>query len=90
MPPSGTTTGTEPDRPAALRLPGLETATAFRECFSDFEAVSTGSFSKKGEQINGRSYERRPGKAQPPPGIKATPCLEPSPGGAALARAYGV
>ncbi|PSC94815.1 hypothetical protein C7D72_28025 [Klebsiella pneumoniae] len=26
MPPSGTTTGTEPDRPAALRLPGLETA----------------------------------------------------------------
>ncbi|OUR53639.1 hypothetical protein AZZ70_004365, partial [Klebsiella pneumoniae] len=33
-------------------------------------------------------YERRPGKAQPPPGIKATPCLEPSPGGAALARAW--
>ncbi|AJB33136.1 hypothetical protein P244_3220 [Klebsiella pneumoniae HK787] len=28
---------------------GLETATAFRECLSDFEAVSTGSFSKKGE-----------------------------------------
>ena len=49
MPPSGTTTGTEPDRPAALRLPGLETATAFRECLSDFEAVSTGSFSKKSE-----------------------------------------
>ncbi|SAV61307.1 Uncharacterised protein [Klebsiella pneumoniae] len=49
MPPSGTTTGTEPDRPAALRLPGLETATAFREGLSDFEAVSTGSFSKKGE-----------------------------------------
>ena len=33
---------------------------------------------------------RRPGKAQPPPGIKAAPCLMPSPGGAALARAYGV
>ena len=49
MPPSGTTTGTKPDRPAALRLPGLETATAFRECFSDFEAVSTGSFSNNGE-----------------------------------------
>uniref|UniRef100_UPI0030EE4B1C hypothetical protein n=1 Tax=Klebsiella pneumoniae TaxID=573 RepID=UPI0030EE4B1C len=48
-PPPGTTTGTEPDRPAALRLPGLETATAFREGLSDFEAVSTGSFSKKGE-----------------------------------------
>ncbi|STT17516.1 Uncharacterised protein [Klebsiella pneumoniae] len=49
MPPSGTTTGTEPDRPAALRLPGLETSTAFRERLSDFEAVSTGSFSNNGE-----------------------------------------
>ncbi len=49
MPPSGATTGTEPDRPAALRLPGLETATAFRERLSDFEAVSTGSFSNNGE-----------------------------------------
>ena len=49
MPPSGTTTGTEPDRPAALRLPGLGTATAFRERLSDFEAVSTGSFSNNGE-----------------------------------------
>ncbi len=49
MPPSGTTTGTEPDRPAALRLPGLETATAFPESLSDFEPVSAGSFSKKGE-----------------------------------------
>ncbi|AUY68431.1 hypothetical protein BKY56_010185 [Klebsiella pneumoniae] len=27
----------------------METATAFRERLSDFEAVSTGSFSKKGE-----------------------------------------
>ncbi|APP38158.1 hypothetical protein BB751_17750 [Klebsiella pneumoniae] len=27
----------------------MGTATAFRECLSDFEAVSTGSFSKKGE-----------------------------------------
>ena len=45
MPPSGTTTGTEPDRPAALRLPGLETATAFRERLSDFEAANNGSFS---------------------------------------------
>ncbi len=36
MPPSGTTLGTEPDRPAALRLPGLETATAFREGLSGF------------------------------------------------------
>ena len=35
--------------PAALRLPGLETATAFRERLCDFEAVSTGSFSKKSE-----------------------------------------
>ncbi len=26
----------------------------------------------------------RPGKAQPPPGINAAPCLMPSPGGAAL------
>ena len=49
MPPSGTTTGTEPDRPAALRVPGLETATAFRERLCDFEAVSTGSFSNNGE-----------------------------------------
>ncbi len=29
----------------------------------------------------------RPGKAQPPPGINAAPCLMPSPGGAALSRA---
>ncbi len=49
MPPSGTTTGTEPDRPAALRLPGLETATAIRERLSDFGAVSTGSFSNNGD-----------------------------------------
>ena len=34
------------------------------------------------------SWGCRPGKAQPPPGIKATPCLMPSPGGAALARAW--
>ncbi|CTQ26625.1 conserved hypothetical protein [Klebsiella pneumoniae] len=30
----------------------------------------------------------RPGKAQPPPGIKAAPCLMPSPGGAVACRAY--
>ncbi len=29
----------------------------------------------------------RPGKAQPPPGIKAAPCLMPSPGGAVACRA---
>ncbi len=31
-----------------------------------------------------RSRTSRPGKAQPPPGINAAPCLMPSPGGAAL------
>ena len=63
MPPSGTTTGTKPDRPAALRLPGLETATAFRERLSDFEAVNTGSFSSPGRQcVNGRSWNSRSGK----------------------------
>ncbi|VGG19369.1 Uncharacterised protein [Klebsiella pneumoniae] len=30
----------------------------------------------------------RPGKAQPPPGINAAPCLMPSPGGAVACRAY--
>ncbi|ENY58064.1 hypothetical protein C210_09797 [Klebsiella pneumoniae subsp. pneumoniae KpMDU1] len=49
MPPSGTTTGTEPDRPAALRLRGPGDCHGFRECLSDFEAVSTGSFSNNGE-----------------------------------------
>ncbi len=39
------------------------------------------------EPVSGSS---RPGKAQPPPGIKAAPCLLSSPGGAALARAYEV
>ncbi len=34
---------------------------------------------------NSRSRTSRPGKAQPPPGINAAPCLMPSPGGAALA-----
>ncbi len=32
--------------------------------------------------------ERRPGKAQPPPGTKSAPCPLSLPGGAALARAY--
>ncbi|VEC95455.1 transposase [Klebsiella variicola] len=39
---------------------------------------------------SGREMAAWPGKAQPPPGIKATPCLMPSPGGAALARAWVV
>ena len=30
----------------------------------------------------------RPGKAQPPPGINAAPCLMPSPGGAVACRAW--
>ncbi len=30
----------------------------------------------------------RPGKTQPPPGIKAAPCLMPSPGGAVACRAW--
>jgi transposase len=39
---------------------------------------------------SGREMAAWPGKAQPPPGIKATPCLMPSPGGAALAWAWVV
>ena len=56
-------------QPASMRA-----APAFRERLSDFEAVSTGSFSNHGEYINDRSHEPcRPGKAQPPPGeIKDT------------------
>ena len=48
MPPSGTTAARNltARRRCACRA---ETATAFRERLSDFEAVSTGSFSKKGE-----------------------------------------
>ncbi|WP_227524438.1 hypothetical protein, partial [Klebsiella quasipneumoniae] len=45
---------------------------------SDFEAVSTGSFSNHGEYINDRSHEpSRPGKAQPPPG-KNTAQIRPN------------
>ncbi|WP_420270926.1 hypothetical protein, partial [Klebsiella pneumoniae] len=39
-------------QPASMRA-----APAFRERLSDFEAVSTGSFSNNGEEINGRSHE---------------------------------
>ncbi|KSX34443.1 hypothetical protein APT85_17770 [Klebsiella pneumoniae] len=35
----------------------MRAAPAFRERLSDFEAVSTGSFSNNGEEINGRSHE---------------------------------
>ncbi|MCU7508258.1 hypothetical protein D0Y48_15710 [Klebsiella quasipneumoniae] len=63
----------------------MRAAPAFRERLSDFEAVSTGSFSNHGEYINDRSHEPcRPGKAQPPPGIKAAPYPLSSPGGAVL------
>ncbi|MDI3219425.1 hypothetical protein QK309_27820, partial [Klebsiella quasipneumoniae] len=74
----------------------MRAAPAFRERLSDFEAVSTGSFSNHGEYINDRSHEPcRPGKAQPPPGKMAVQqgCLEGNervPGGAALARAYRI
>ena len=71
-------------QPASMRA-----APAFRERLSDFEAVSTGSFSNHGEYINDRSHEpSRPGKAQPPPGTKSAPCPQSLPGGATLARAY--
>ncbi|WP_205318092.1 hypothetical protein, partial [Klebsiella quasipneumoniae] len=73
-------------QPASMRA-----APAFRERLSDFEAASTGSFSNHGEYINDRSHEPcRPGKAQPPPGNTTDTVPDILPGGAALARAYGV
>ena len=69
----------------------MRAAPAFRERLSDFEAVSTGSFSKAGEQMNDRSHDPcRPGQAQPPPGKKTAQegCLEGNqclPGGVTLA-----
>ena len=57
-------------QPASMRrLP------PFRERLSDVEAVSTGSFSKHWCKLTTGRTNRRPGQAQPPPGIKAAPCL---------------
>ncbi|AOA98926.1 hypothetical protein A8C02_05180 [Klebsiella pneumoniae] len=39
----------------------MRAAPAFRERLSDFEAASTGSFSKAGEKINDRSHELQAG-----------------------------
>ncbi|QFU65132.1 hypothetical protein EQH50_10155 [Klebsiella quasipneumoniae] len=46
-------------------MPGLQTAPAFRERLSDFEAVSTGSFigPMSGGDSHTGSGPRRPGKA---------------------------
>jgi hypothetical protein len=67
----------------------MRAAPAFRERLSDFEAASTGSFSKAmvNKLTTGRT-NRRPGKSQPPPGTKSAPHLLSLPGGATLARAY--
>ncbi len=62
-------------QPASMRA-----APAFRERLSDFEAVNTGSFSGASGLINGWLHgPSRPGKAQPPPGIKRlrTRCHRP-------------
>ncbi|MBO1997148.1 hypothetical protein J4730_02395 [Klebsiella pneumoniae] len=69
-------------QPASMRA-----APAFRERLSDVEAASTGSFSSPGPAV---IWGCRPGKAQPPPGEIKDTVPDILPGGAALARAYGV
>ncbi|HHN5431376.1 TPA: hypothetical protein ACQ7GO_003151, partial [Klebsiella pneumoniae] len=60
---------------------------AFRERLSDVEAASPGSFSSPRTRGD---LGCRPGKAQPPPGEIKDTVPDILPGGAALARAYGV
>ena len=75
-------------QPASMRA-----APAFRERLSDFEAVSTGSFSRASGYINNRPLgimtgtARTPGRVrgQPPPGKNTGDVPDILPGGAALA-----
>ncbi len=77
-------------QPASMRA-----APAFRERLSDFEAASTGSFSRASGYINNWSHDPRGRvRQQPPPGKNTGAVPDILPGGAALAgprvgRNYG-